>query len=101
MALVGDSRVNDMLANVFFPYRILSDPSLWNSYRELPVTQSNRKAQTAAIRLLGDGPAPVFLKKLVYQQGLLQIYEDFCRYDASDCLRCTFPEQCVNLPHSP
>jgi hypothetical protein len=27
------------------------------------------------------------------QQGLLQVYEDFCLRDASDCARCRFPEQ--------
>jgi hypothetical protein len=27
------------------------------------------------------------------QQGLLQIYEDFCLEDASDCRSCPFPEQ--------
>jgi len=99
MALVGDSRVSEMLANVFFPFAILSDPDLWSSYSELPATLSNRRAETAAVRLFGrDGRGPVFLRKVMYQQGLLQIYEDFCSYDASDCIRCPFPEQCVNLP---
>jgi hypothetical protein len=27
------------------------------------------------------------------QQALLQIYDDFCMQDASDCARCPFPEQ--------
>ena len=100
LALVGESRVSEMLANVFFPFAILSEPALWDSYKELPATLSNRRAETAAIRLFDrDRTAPLFLKKIVYQQGLLQIYEDFCSYDASDCLRCPFPEQCVNLPH--
>jgi len=100
LALVGESRVNDMLANVFVPYAIFSDPTLWNSYKQLPSILSNRRAETAAIRLFGRAcPFPNLLKKIVFQQGLLQIYEDFCRYDCSDCQRCPFPEQCSRLPY--
>ena len=99
MALVGDSRVNELLANVFFPFAILSDPSLWNSFKELRATLSNRRVEIAAIRLFGDdAPHKLFLKSVAHQQGLLQIYEDFCTRDASDCARCPFPEQCVDLP---
>ena len=34
-----------------------------------------------------------WLKRAAHQQGLLQIYEDFCLPDDSDCERCTFPER--------
>ena len=34
-----------------------------------------------------------WLKRASHQQGLLQIYEDFCLQDDSDCERCTFPER--------
>jgi hypothetical protein len=27
------------------------------------------------------------------QQGFLQVYEDFCMPDRSDCARCPFPRQ--------
>ena len=34
-----------------------------------------------------------FLKSVTHQQALLQIYEDFCMQDNSDCAQCPFPEQ--------
>jgi hypothetical protein len=36
------------------------------------------------------------LRTVVHQQGLLQIYEDFCMQDNSDCAQCPFPEQMAN-----
>jgi hypothetical protein len=33
------------------------------------------------------------MKTVAQQQGLLQIYEDFCLQDNSDCAHCPFPEQ--------
>ena len=39
------------------------------------------------------GAPEAWLKTVVHQQGLLQIYEDFCLQDDSDCQRCTFPER--------
>ena len=102
MALIGDSRVADILANVLFPFWVAhdSDPStppstpLWEEYAKLPTQLSNRRLETAATRLFGnDTRRKQFLKTVAHQQGLLQIYEDFCMQDNSDCARCPFPEQ--------
>ena len=102
MALIGESRVADILANVLFPFWIAEDTdpstplrtSVWPEYARLPAQLSNRRLETAATRLFGDDPRRAqFLKTIVHQQGLLQIYEDFCMRDNSDCAQCPFPEQ--------
>jgi hypothetical protein len=55
---------------------------------------SNRRVETAAQRLFaGRDIARALLRSAAMQQGLLQIYEDFCQRDASDCARCLFPQQ--------
>jgi hypothetical protein len=60
----------------------------------LPARLTNRRVETAAIRLFGDEPRrSQFLKTVANQQALLQIYEDFCTQDNSDCAQCPFPEQ--------
>jgi len=95
MALVGKTRVTEMLVNVFYPFAfgVLPD-DLWTAYCRFPATLGNRKVETAASRLFGTSPARAeFLKTAAYQQGLLQIYEDFCMRDATDCSGCAFPEQ--------
>ena len=102
MALIGDSRVADILANVLFPFWVAhnaeaSTPQrtrLWSEYAKLPAQLSNRRLETAATRLFGnDSRRQEFLKTVAHQQGLLQIYEDFCMQDNSDCAQCPFPEQ--------
>lgn len=95
MALVGESRVTEMLANVFFPLAYAEDSSRWIGFKNLPATLSNKRVEVAAIRLFGpnNARAASFLRNAALQQGLLQIYEDFCLSDASDCTKCAFPRQ--------
>ncbi len=102
MALIGKSRVADILANVLLPFWFSegADPStplrtsVWPAYAKLPALLSNRRLETAVTRLFGNDPRrKQFLKTVAHQQGLLQIYEDFCMQDNSDCAQCPFPEQ--------
>ncbi|MBV9656823.1 MAG: DUF2851 family protein [Verrucomicrobia bacterium] len=95
-ALVGETRAVEMLANIFFPLAVHArgEPA-WTQYARLPARLTNRRVETAAVRLFSDDKKrnATFLKTVVGQQGLLQIYEDFCQRDASDCARCRFPER--------
>ena len=94
MALVGESRVTEMLANVFFPLAILRDESRWIGFKNLPAALTNRRVEIAALRLFGARDrGRTLLRTAAMQQGLLQIYEDFCMRDASDCEHCLFPSQ--------
>jgi hypothetical protein len=96
LALIGVARATEMLANVFFPLMVAAHPPRWAEYEKLPAALTNRRVETAATRLFGDADAAHrarWLKLAVHQQGLLQIYEDFCLQDDSDCTRCTFPER--------
>jgi hypothetical protein len=102
MALIGNSRVADILANVLFPFWMAHDSQapnpastgVWAEYAKLPAQLSNRRLETAATRLFGDDSRrQQLLKTVAHQQGLLQIYEDFCMQDNSDCAQCPFPEQ--------
>jgi hypothetical protein len=94
MALVGETRVSEILANVIFPYFAATGAEIWAEYSKLPARLSNRRVETAATRLFGDDARRrAFMKTVAHQQGLLQIYEDFCLQDDSDCTQCPFPEQ--------
>ena len=94
MALIGGSRTTEILANVLFPFWVSHDIEVWAQYAALPARLSNRRLETAATRLFGgDARQREFLKTVAHQQGLLQIYEDFCLQDNSDCAHCPFPEQ--------
>src|SRR5881227_228683 len=61
MALIGDSRDADILANVLFPFWVAHDieapnspnTRLWTEYTKLHAQLSNRRLETAAARLFG------------------------------------------------
>jgi hypothetical protein len=102
MALIGQSRGADILANVLFPFWAAHElrdsasptPKLWTEYTSLSAQLTNRRLETAATRLFGSDPRrKELLRTVAHQQGLLQIYEDFCMQDNSDCTQCPFPEQ--------
>jgi len=94
MAVIGESRVADIMANVLLPYFLAEGADIWPVYEKLPARLSNRRLETGATRLFGGDPRrPRFTKTIAHQQGLLQIYEDFCLQDNSDCAQCPFPEQ--------
>ena len=94
MAIVGKTRATEILANVVFPFFIAEGRDVWSEFSKLPARLSNRRLATGATRLFGDDAQRMqFLKSVAHQQGLLQIYEDFCMQDNSDCAQCPFPEQ--------
>ena len=94
MALVGESRISEILANVLLPLFLTEGADAWAACKKLPARLSNRRLETGAARLFGGDPRrPHFMKTVAHQQGLLQIYEDFCLQDNSDCAQCPFPEQ--------
>ncbi|MEP6810888.1 MAG: DUF2851 family protein [Chthoniobacterales bacterium] len=94
MALVGDSRVAEILANVALPFLAARGSEVWDSFMKLPARLSNRRLETAVTRLFGgNAQGRAFTRTVAQQQGLLQIYEDFCLQDNSDCAHCPFPEQ--------
>ena len=96
-ALIGESRIAEILANVIFPLWRGEDRDVWPGYAKLPARLGNRRVETAAARLFGDDPRRRdFIKTIAHQQALLQIYEDFCLQDNSDCAHCPFPEQMKN-----
>jgi hypothetical protein len=94
MALIGATRIAEILANVVLPFRHRPAASAWPNYEKLPARLTNRRLETGAARLFGGDPRRgQFLRTVARQQGLLQIYEDFCLQDNSDCAQCPFPEQ--------
>jgi len=94
MALVGEARITDLLLNVFFPGAVSVAPKFWETYRELPAANTNQRVEIAARRMFGSNALGRQLgKRAMTQQGLLQIYEDFCMACDTDCARCAMPDR--------
>ncbi len=95
LKLVGADRQRDILGNLIFPCLVAKDESFWEDYEVMCGSVSNEKLRRALLRLFGsdDERAGEFSKLYFQQQGLLQIYRDFCLEDHSECENCPFPEQ--------
>ena len=94
MALVGPERAAGILVNVALPWALREKAVGLEKLQSIPAPDFNLRARTAALRLFGvDARKVPILKTAVAQQGLLQIYDDFCCQDVSDCLGCKLPEQ--------
>ncbi len=62
-------------------------------YREAPRLPDNSLLRDMSRRLLGDDPQLlVLVTHARHQQGMLQVFEDYCRHDEGACQACGFPQ---------
>jgi hypothetical protein len=92
LALVGATRVEEIVSNIFLPL------ALARGKTALPKRGGsatvNRRIWVVCQRLFGATvPEPDWLRDPMFQQGLLQLYEDFCLRDVTGCRNCPMPEQ--------
>jgi hypothetical protein len=74
----------------------------WDAYKGIRSELSNRRLSIVCQRLFGETErAREHIRFLYQQQGLLQIFEDFCLADATNCANCRFPEMIAKLPDQP
>lgn len=95
LRLVGQDRCRDILGNLVLPMLAREDERAWEEYLALPGVGSNQKLRRARLRLFGPNRkrALALSRKYHQQQGLLQIFRDFCLEDHTECGSCPFPVQ--------
>jgi hypothetical protein len=98
--LVGVARARDIVINVALPAalaqaKLLERPALAEAaeavFAGYPATEPNALARFTSHRLFGQR-LPRGIRTAARQQGLLQVFHDFCLNDRSACARCKFPE---------
>jgi hypothetical protein len=100
--LIGAARAEEIVANVVLPFaaayaQVRDDGKLLDQVRARYATLSGA-ASNAALRLasqqLFESPSAArrAIRTARQQQGLLQIFQDFCLNDKSACRQCQFPE---------
>lgn len=90
--LIGEERVRDILINVFWPLVSLDDPDAAQRGLSNMTTAANSTAKLATQRTLVSQLTARQQREALVQQGLLQIFRDYCMTDCSQCRDCTFPE---------
>ena len=100
--LIGEARAQEIVMNVVLPFVAAmadtgGDRSLLEKararYAALRVVPSNSILRLASQQLFGTPrlSRPLFVASR-RQQGLMQIFHDFCLNDKSACHQCQFPE---------
>jgi hypothetical protein len=100
--LVGAERIDDLLINLYWP--MIACENLAEAIEGMSSMRpaSNAKAILAEQRVLaGLITTPAARTEALIQQGLLQIYNDYCLQDASQCVDCGFPELLSKMPPTP
>jgi hypothetical protein len=98
--LLGEERVHDILSNVFWPLVSLDDEAAAARGLGQMTAAPNNASRIATQRMLLAPLTARQQREALVQQGLLQIYRDYCLTDCSQCQACTFPEL-VSLWESP
>ncbi|MEO5714486.1 MAG: DUF2851 family protein [Luteolibacter sp.] len=94
VALFGRAQALELIANHLAPLAMHEDGMSYNSYFKLRNSAPNEKVKRCSIRLFGSSKAAdPWLRRVCHHQALLQVYQDFCLEDFSDCIDCPFPEQ--------
>jgi hypothetical protein len=90
-ALLGDTRIDAILNNVLIPFLAAHGipPSRW--LNRLPVEADNAIVRQTALSLFGPDVPPSLCRDGLRQQGLIQIFHDYCLNDRSRCAACALP----------
>ncbi|MSR65698.1 MAG: DUF2851 family protein [Verrucomicrobiae bacterium] len=104
--LIGETRAREMAVNVMLPFRFAvangvgdeeGKRNALEEFRKCSSLESNNVLRLAAHQLFGASQG---VKKLLStasrQQGLHQIFQDFCLNDRSACQQCLFPQLVAN-----
>jgi len=94
VSLFGRSHALELVANHLAPLAMRENGMTFRTYQKLRNSAPNDKVKRCAIRLFGSlKTAQPWTRRICHHQALLQVYQDFCLEDFSDCHDCPFPEQ--------
>jgi len=99
-ALLGEDRILAFLFNVIWPLRQPSGKTLSNWVHQCPHPTPNHKTRIATVRILSSPTFEPLELNLIEHEGLLQIYQDFCTHDLTQCAECSFPKFLKDQPLS-
>jgi len=99
--LIGEARLNEILANVIYPMLFSNTHEDWKTYKQIHSKLGNRNLEIVCQRLFADpNRASKHVQFLYQQQGLLQIFEDFCLTNTTNCVACQFPAMVARIATS-
>lgn len=94
LSIVGGGRAAALLTNVVLPWLAAQGYAapVTTALATLPVEDENQRVRHTAHALFGRDHAPSLYRSGLRQQGLLQIFHDFCLNRRAGCEGCRFPD---------
>ncbi len=94
VALIGRTRADAVINNVVVPFlasQNLGKPFDAGILGSLPAEADNQVVRQTALSLFGADHSPSLYRSGLRQQGLIQIFHDYCLNDRSRCAACGLP----------
>jgi hypothetical protein len=88
VSLIGQERRAAILSNVVVPFLAANGVSVEPLLDSLPPEADNAVVRRTAHALFGHDHNPAFLRNGLRQQGLLQVFHDFCLNTKRGCADC-------------
>lgn len=88
VALVGSGRLPAMVTNAVVPVLAAEGKPVTGLLKALPAEQNNTLVRQTAFSLFGRDHNPALYRSGLRQQGLLQIFYDFCLHNKTGCRDC-------------
>lgn len=89
-ALIGADRASAVVSNVIVPFLSATGRASCISPDTLPPEGDNAIVRRTACALLGRDCNDAFMRSGLIQQGLMQVFQDFCLNNANGCEECAF-----------
>ncbi len=91
VALIGGARIDAIVNNVLVPFLAAGGSHPAGLLDQLPAEAENAIVRQTALSLFGPDYPPSLIRSGLRQQGLIQIFHDFCLNDRSRCASCALP----------
>lgn len=101
-ALIGGVLARTLILNIVLPHLVCvakmeGDEKLFNNlmatYEEFNLLDVHQITRLMCYRVWGDDRLNISMpRREIYQQGLLQVFFDFCDGNIRDCCSCLFPD---------
>ena len=92
VALIGAHRAASIIANVILPYVSAHGIDISPLLARVPPEDDNAVCRHMAARLFGRDHNPALYRHGLRQQGLVQLFHDFCLPCKGGCGRCGLPD---------
>ena len=92
LALLGAGRVSSLIANIVIPFLAATGRPITPLLDHLEAEDDNAHIRQTAFSLFGRDHNPLLHRHGLLQQGLLQIFHDFCLNRRTGCANCRLVE---------